>query len=94
MSAPYRILLVEDSENDAILLEHLLQADGMSFSLSRVESREAFEKALTCEEWDIVLSDCMLPTFSAEELPAAVVTARETAAAGGRAERPARAASA
>ena len=67
MSAPYRILLVEDSENDAILLEHLLRADGMSFSLSRVESRAAFEKALTCEEWDIILSDCVLPTFSAEE---------------------------
>ncbi len=67
MSAPYKVLLIEDSENDAILLEHVLRHDGMAFALTRVEERAAFEEALACEEWDIILSDCLLPTFSADE---------------------------
>ena len=66
MGTPYRILLVEDSENDAILLGHVLECEGMTYSLTRVETREAFEEMVRTEAWDIVLSDCILPTFSAE----------------------------
>lgn len=66
MGTPYRILLVEDSENDAVLLGHVLECGDMTYSLTRVETREAFEKMVKTETWDIVLSDCILPTFSAE----------------------------
>jgi two-component system cell cycle sensor histidine kinase/response regulator CckA len=66
-ATPYRILLVEDNENDAILLGHVLQCGETSFSLTRVETREQFEKAIKNEQWDVVLSDCLLPTFNAEQ---------------------------
>ena len=66
MGTPYRILLVEDSENDAVVVDHVLKSAGMSFSLTRVETREGFDEALDNGEWNVVLADCILPTFSAE----------------------------
>jgi PAS domain S-box-containing protein len=59
-----RILLLEDSPDDAELTEHELRKARMNFTLKRVESRESFGYALDDFLPDIVLSDFNLPSFS------------------------------
>jgi len=59
-----RILLVEDSPDDAALLLWELKRAEFDCRFLRVESREAMEAALDSEEWDLVLSDFILPSFS------------------------------
>jgi len=66
MSAPLRVLLVEDSEDDAELLTFELMRNGFSPSAQRVETEPAMRAALANGRWDIVLSDYHLPQFSAE----------------------------
>jgi two-component system, cell cycle sensor histidine kinase and response regulator CckA len=67
VSKPYRILLVEDSEADAVLLQRTLERSGFNGSFERVETRESYIDALQREVWDAILADCSLPVFSADE---------------------------
>lgn len=60
-----RILMVEDSENDAFLLLHEIQRSGYSVDCERVETAEAMKKALEEESWDVIISDYSLPSFNA-----------------------------
>ncbi len=64
---PYKILLIEDSESDAILLKHALDQSGLVDVIKRVDNEEAFASALANDEWDLVLSDYVLPVFSADK---------------------------
>ena len=64
---PLRILLLEDSEDDALLITRHLRKAEWSFSLKRVDSRESFEAAVTKESWDIILSDFSVPLFNGME---------------------------
>ncbi|HEY6674899.1 MAG TPA: PAS domain S-box protein, partial [Rubrobacteraceae bacterium] len=66
-SRPLRVLLVEDSENDALLLMHELKKGGYEPEYERVETPEAMEKALAAAGWDVVVSDYRLPRFGAPE---------------------------
>ena len=75
MSKPLRVLLVEDSESDAELLLAHLSAGGYQVHWTRVETADAMRQALADEDWQIVLSDFSLPTFSA---PAALSVLRES----------------
>src|SRR5580765_353234 len=63
-----RILLVEDSSADAALIQRELHRTGMSFTLNRVQTEQAFIEALREFSPDIVLSDHSLPTFSAKDV--------------------------
>lgn len=58
-----RVLLVEDSEADALLLERRLARGGYEPALERVETAAALQAALA-REWDIVISDFMLPRWN------------------------------
>ncbi len=60
---PLRILHLEDNEADAELLEAHMQHEGLNYRLQRVETREAFERALEVGQIDIVLADFNLPTL-------------------------------
>jgi CheY-like chemotaxis protein len=60
-----RVLLVEDSEDDAALLIRELQRSGYNPHVLRVETPEAMNAALDAEDWDIILADYVLPRFSA-----------------------------
>jgi PAS domain S-box-containing protein len=71
---PLRVLIVEDSENDALLLVRELKKGGYEPDYERVETPEAMEKALAASEWDVVVSDYRLPRFGA---PEALRVARE-----------------
>ncbi len=60
---PLRALLVEDSENDAALLELALARAGFSVRCDRVQTREALAAALDREDWDVVVADYVMPQF-------------------------------
>lgn len=64
MSEPLRVLIVEDSEDDALLLVRELQRGGYDSTFERVDSAEAMTAALTARAWQIVLADYTMPHFS------------------------------
>ena len=64
MSAlPLRLLLVEDSEDDAILLLRELRRSGYDVTYTRIETREALERELGAGRWDAIIADYALPHF-------------------------------
>lgn len=65
MSRPLRVLIAEDSEDDALLLLRELKRAGYDLSYRRVDTPEAMATALVQETWDVVLSDYTMPRFSA-----------------------------
>ena len=67
MGKPIRVLIVEDSENDALLLVEELKRSGYEPVFERVENAAAMRAALEKKEWDVILSDFSLPRFSAPE---------------------------
>src|SRR5215213_10007895 len=64
MDAPLRVLLVEDSEDDALLLLRMLRKGGYDPAWERVDTAEAMEAALDGRGWDLVISDHGMPAFS------------------------------
>ena len=67
MSRAIKILIVEDSENDAILLVHQLKTAGYAPHFKRVDNAQAMRSALETESWEAILSDYVMPQFSAAE---------------------------
>src|SRR3989441_6445602 len=63
MGVPLRLLLVEDSENDALLLVRELTRAGFEPVVERVETAVAMQAALDRQGWDIVLGDYSMPQF-------------------------------
>ena len=59
-----RVLLVEDSDDDAQLLTGELRHGGYDPDLLRVDTAEAMSAALTRQSWDVVISDYSLPRFN------------------------------
>lgn len=60
-----RVLLVEDCEDDARLLERELTRGGYNPIVKRLDSPGAMSVALRDQNWDLVLTDWNLPRFSA-----------------------------
>jgi len=58
-----RLLLIEDSEDDAILLERELSRAGYATRLRRVWTADDLRTALSSEAWDVVVSDWLLPAM-------------------------------
>jgi PAS domain S-box-containing protein len=71
---PLRVLIVEDSEDDTLLLVRALKRGGYEPVHRRVETAEAMLAALEGQDWDVVVSDHAMPNFSA---PAALRLLRE-----------------
>jgi putative nucleotidyltransferase with HDIG domain len=65
MSTQLRILLIEDSEDDARLVLREVQRGGYEVEFERVETAEAMRAALTRQAWDLIICDFSLPRFSA-----------------------------
>jgi signal transduction histidine kinase len=63
MKQELRVLMLEDTPSDADLAERELRKAGVAFISMRVESRDAFIRALGEFRPDIVLSDYKLPNF-------------------------------
>jgi PAS domain S-box-containing protein len=64
MSKPLRVLMVEDSEDDGLLLTRVLQQGGYAVTATRVDTAEAMGAALAQGRWDIVISDHRMPQFN------------------------------
>lgn len=62
-----RIIIVEDSEDDTMLMLHELQQAGYKSDYIRVQTAGAFKDALHNGPWDLIISDHALPNFSAPE---------------------------
>ena len=67
MTTPLRILVVEDSADDAELTILALSRSMEAPDWERVESAEEMRAALAEAPWDVVLSDFSLPGFGAAE---------------------------
>jgi len=65
MTTPLNLLIIEDSEDDALLLEHELSKSGFDLVSERVDTPEAMKAALLAKKWDVVVSDYVMPRFSA-----------------------------
>ncbi len=64
-NSPLRVLIVEDSEDDALLLVKQLRDGGFLPEHTRVETAESMRRCLAQERWDIVLADFTMPQFDA-----------------------------
>src|SRR5918911_469971 len=64
MGAPLTVLLVEDSEDDALLLVRTLRRGGYDPTWERVDTALTMEAALEGRSWDLVISDHSMPAFS------------------------------
>ena len=67
MSIPIKVLLVEDSDDDALLLLREFRRGGYEPIHHRVETREDLEEAMTTQTWDIIISDYSMPRFNGLE---------------------------
>ena len=64
MSKTLRVLIVEDSEDDALLVIRTLEKGGYKAFFVRVETAEGMRCSLHDGEWDLVLCDYSLPKFN------------------------------
>ena len=67
MGKALHVLIVEDSEDDALLVVRELKRGGYDTTFERVETVETMTIALKKQVWDIIISDYQLPHFSAPE---------------------------
>ena len=74
MEKHIRILLIEDSEDDALLTIRHIEAAGYLVSWQQVQTHDELLASLR-ESWDIIISDYVIPGFSGIE---ALRTIRET----------------
>ena len=64
MGVPLKVLVVEDSENDTLLLARELRRGGYDPLYRRVETAAEMEAALAEDDWELVVSDHSMPRFS------------------------------
>jgi PAS domain S-box-containing protein len=64
MKNTLRLLLLEDSENDELLIRFQLERSSTGFHMTRVESEGDLLAALERERWDLVIGDYNLPGFN------------------------------
>jgi hypothetical protein len=65
MSTTLRVLLVEDSADDAELVVRRLRHEGYSVDFQRVQEAAEMKEALAARDWQLVISDFTMPTFDA-----------------------------
>jgi CheY-like chemotaxis protein len=64
MGQPLRVLIVDDSSDDAFLTADNLRRAGYDPIWHRVETEQDLTASLSRDTWDVILSDYNLPTFS------------------------------
>ena len=67
MAKPLNVLLIEDSEDDAMLIVHELQHGGYEVDFERCDSAAAIKDALARRVWDVIISDHAMPRICAPE---------------------------
>jgi sigma-B regulation protein RsbU (phosphoserine phosphatase) len=64
MPTPLKVLIVNDSEDDALLLSLELKRGGFEVNYHRVDTERDMINALKSETWDLVISDYTMLNFS------------------------------
>jgi hypothetical protein len=64
---PVRVLIIDDSDDDALLIATHLKRRGMDVAYERAETIQAVSETLAARPPDIVICDYNLPAFSAQE---------------------------
>jgi signal transduction histidine kinase len=64
MVVPLHLLIIEDSEDDALLLLREVARGGYDIACERVDAPEALVSALDRRPWDLIISDFSMPRFS------------------------------
>jgi signal transduction histidine kinase len=64
MKSKFRILHLEDSEEDCELVHQLLVRDGIDCEIVRCDNREKFIRDLEGKNFDLIFADCTLPHFN------------------------------
>jgi len=67
MPKPLNVLMIEDSEDDALLLTRALKKNGYEPNIGRVQTARDMSRALESAPWDIILCDFHMPAFSGTE---------------------------
>ncbi len=62
-----KVLLIEDSEDDAFLLLRQIKKGGFEPSCRRVETADDVKLALNAQRWDICITDHNLPSFDSTQ---------------------------
>ncbi|MBE9041862.1 EAL domain-containing protein [Oscillatoriales cyanobacterium LEGE 11467] len=75
MNETLNVLIVEDSEDDALLLLRELRRGQFDPNWERVQTGESLRKMLTTRTWDAIVSDYSLPGFNA---PAALEIVKQS----------------
>src|SRR5258707_7150 len=63
MNPPLRVLHLEDNPNYSALVRSKLAAEGFEPDVLCVETKEAFESALSKQHFDVIIADYYLPTY-------------------------------
>jgi two-component sensor histidine kinase len=61
------VLMIEDSERDALLILDQIESSGYHAISERIETAEELTETLVRTRWDVVLSDYSLPAFDTAE---------------------------
>src|SRR5690348_2202538 len=64
MFSQLHLLIIDDSEDDALLIKRALEKEGFKISSHRVENAKGLAAALDTDSWDIILSDYSMPGFN------------------------------
>lgn len=64
---PLNLIIVEDSQDDALLILHELNKGGFEVEHLRVENGKNLKRAISQREWDLIICDHNMPEFSAPE---------------------------
>jgi len=67
MSIPLQLLIVDDSENDALLLVRELKKGGYDISFDRVDNQNDMRHAIARGTWDIIITDHNMPGFDSTQ---------------------------
>jgi PAS domain S-box-containing protein len=60
-----RLLVIEDSEDDTLLVVRELRQGGYEVDFRRVDTAQGMETALASQSWDLIICDYSMPAFSA-----------------------------
>jgi signal transduction histidine kinase len=63
MDVPLRLLIIEDSDDDAALVVRELKRAGYEVAFKRVDTPEMLKSALAGQDWDLAISDFSMPQF-------------------------------
>lgn len=67
MGVPLRLLLIEDSEDDATLVVRELRRGNYDVDFQRVDSPDEIESSMRKADWDLIISDYSMPLYSGTE---------------------------